>query len=198
VTSASFEEHPPGLENDGGAADETTSAPRLELGAQIVLFVLSVAILVNSLSLGLMVPLGPGAGFFPFFLSIGLGALTVAWFLQSRRAAATRRHASGPAESASASVAHAERAAEATIERRHMINVIVSLVILAVLMLPLGYQIPMFLFIVYHLGFRARRRWYTVLIIALAGSVGVFHIFNDLLSVALPYSAVELLNYLGL
>lgn len=198
MTSASFEEHTPGT----GTPDEPTSPPLFELGAQIFLFLLSVAILVNSLSLGLIVPLGPGAGFFPFFLSIGLGLLTIAWFVQTRREAAANRARQQEHTSESASEPMASTASQASetavTERKHIVNVIVSLVVLGVLMVPLGFQIPMFFFIVYHLWFRARRRWYTVLLVALAGSVGVFHVFNDLLSVALPYSSIELLNLIGL
>ena len=62
----------------------------------------------------------------------------------------------------------------------------------------LGFQLSMFLFLMYHLKLRSRRSWVSSLIIALAGSVGAFYAFNYGLNVALPVSAFPLLNTIGL
>ena len=48
----------------------------------------------------------------------------------------------------------------------------------------LGFQLSMFLFLMYHLKLRGRRTWVSSLIIALAGSVGAFYAFNYGLNVA--------------
>jgi hypothetical protein len=198
VTSAASDHDISVAEADTASFVEAPASQGFELGVQIFMLVLSVIILVNSLSLGLTVPLGPGAGFFPFFLSIGLGILTVAWFVQSWRARSSS-HGETVETSATEFDGGVGRSAEDVVtERKHIVNIMVSLVVLAVLMIPLGFQIPMFAFIVYHLWFRAQRRWYTVLTIAVAGSVGVFHVFNDLLSVALPYSSLLFLNTIGM
>lgn len=196
MTSAASDHDISVAEADTATYVDAPTSPWLELGVQIFMLILAIAILVNSLSLGLTVPLGPGAGFFPFFLSIGLGTLTAVWIVQSRRARAgsQRETAEPPTTEGDAGCV----AADLVTERRHIVNIMVSLVALAVLMIPLGFQLPMFAFIVYHLWFCAHRRWYTVLVIALAGSVGVFHVFNDLLSVALPYSRLVVLNMVGM
>ena len=79
-----------------------------------------------------------------------------------------------------------------------MIAVVVSLVVLASVMDLLGFQLSMFLFLLYHLKLRGRRTWVSSLIIALAGSVGAFYAFNYGLNVALPVSAFTPLNLIGL
>jgi hypothetical protein len=62
----------------------------------------------------------------------------------------------------------------------------------------LGFQLSMFLFLLYHLKLRGGRTWVSSLIIALAGSVGAFYAFNYGLNVALPVSAFTPLNLIGL
>lgn len=219
MNSPTPERHAPDAEPPSATANEAQAPHGIIIGAQIVLLVLSTLIAWNSLDLGLFVTLGPGAGFFPFFLSIGLFLLAIAWMIQTQRSWARERKerttrslhtaAFDMVDDTAHSIANmtqqsdaAERSNEeieaSLLARKHVINIIASLIVLAIVMVPLGYQIPMFLFLIYHLGLRARRRWYTVLIIALAGSIGVFHIFNDLLSVALPYSSFEFLNLIGL
>jgi hypothetical protein len=157
---------------------------RLELGVQAFFFIVAIVTALNSLDLGLMVAFGPGPGFFPFYLSIAMGLLVLAWIMQSRRA--IRSGAAG------------DTAIDEAIDYPHVVTVIVSLIVLAALMGVLGYQIAMFLFLYFHLAIRAKRTWYTSLIIALAGSVGVFHVFTDLLSVTLPLSMFGFLNTIGL
>jgi hypothetical protein len=130
-----------------------------------------------------MVALGPGPGFFPFYLSIAMGLLVLAWIVQSQRSA--RSGAAG------------DTAIDDAVNYPHVVTVIVSLIVLAAVMGFLGYQLAMFLFLYFHLAVRAKRTWYTSLIIALAGSVGVFHIFTDLLSVSLPLSVFGFLNAIG-
>lgn len=167
---------------------EAVGNRRLEVGVQVFFVILAIVTALNSLQLGLMVALGPGPGFFPFYLSIAMGLLALAWMVQSARA--TRRREGASVTDASE---HDEE-----VDRPHVYNVIGSLIVLAAVMNFLGYQLSMFLFLYYHLAIRAKRTWYTSLIIALAGSVGVFHVFNDLLAVQLPYSSFGFLNTIGL
>ena len=49
----------------------------------ILLFVLSGCIAIESLKLKYYTPLGPGPGFFPFWLSLCLAALAIAMFYQA-------------------------------------------------------------------------------------------------------------------
>lgn len=172
------------VESANGPLAASAGYRRLELGVQSFLFVVAVLVALNSVQLGLSVAFGPGPGFFPFFLAIAMGLLVLTWIFQSQRAAR-----SGATE---------ETAMDEAVDYRHVYTVIASLIVLAAVMGFIGYQLAMFLFLYYHLAVRAKRRWYTSLIIAVAGSVGVFHVFSDLLSVPLPYSMFSFLNVIGL
>jgi len=138
---------------------------------------LGVYVLISSVDLGLWTSLGPGAGLFPFAMGAVLAAMSVLWLLQELRR---------PSEKAEG------------IDRGVVIAVVVSLVVLASVMDLLGFQLSMFLFLLYHLKLRGRRTWVSSLIIALAGSVGAFYAFNYGLNVALPVSVLAPLNLIGL
>ncbi|MFF2028894.1 tripartite tricarboxylate transporter TctB family protein [Arthrobacter sp. NPDC058192] len=136
-----------------------------------------VYVLVSSVGLGLWTSLGPGPGLFPFAMGGVLVAMSALWLVQELRR---------PSERAEA------------IDRGVVTSVVVSLVVLASVMDLLGFQLSMFLFLLYHLKLRGRRTWVSSLIIALAGSVGAFYAFNYGLNVALPVSAFAPLNLIGL
>ncbi|TLM83631.1 tripartite tricarboxylate transporter TctB family protein [Pseudarthrobacter sp. NamE2] len=133
--------------------------------------------LIDSIGLGLWTSLGPGPGLFPFAMGVLLVAMSALWLIQELRS---------PSEAA------------AVVDRRLVIEVVVSLVILAAVMDLLGFQLSMFFFLLYHLKLRGRRSWVSSLIIAVAGSFGAFYAFNYGLNVALPVSAIPLLNTIGL
>ncbi|MET1085533.1 MAG: tripartite tricarboxylate transporter TctB family protein [Arthrobacter sp.] len=134
-------------------------------------------VLVSSIDLGLWTSLGPGPGLFPFAMGAVLAAMAVVWLLQELR-----------------------KPSEATegVDRGLVVAVVLSLVILAAVMDLIGFQLGMFLFLMYHLKLRGRRSWISSLITALAGSVGAFYAFNYGLNVSLPVSAFPLLNTIGL
>lgn len=136
-----------------------------------------VYVLVDSLGLGLWTSLGPGPGMFPFAMGVLLVSMSAVWLLQELR---------NPNE------------APGGVDRRLVIEVVVSLAILAAVMDLIGFQLSMFLFLMYHLKLRGRRTWGSSLIIAVAGSFGAFYAFNYGLNVALPVSAFPLLNTIGL
>jgi hypothetical protein len=134
-------------------------------------------VLVTSIDLGLWTSLGPGPGLFPFAMGAVLVAMAAVWLIQELR-----------------------RPSEATegVDRGLVIAVTISLVILAAVMDLIGFQLSMFLFLMYHLKLRGGRRWPSSLITALAGSVGAFYAFNYGLNVSLPVSVFPLLNTIGL
>jgi putative tricarboxylic transport membrane protein len=136
-----------------------------------------VYVLVSSIELGLWTSLGPGPGLFPFAMGAVLVAMAVLWLLQELRR---------PSETAEG------------VDRGLVIAVVLSLTILAAVMDLLGFQLSMFLFLMYHLKLRGHRSWISSLITALAGSVGAFYAFNYGLNVSLPVSAFPLLNTIGL
>jgi putative tricarboxylic transport membrane protein len=136
-----------------------------------------VYVLVSSIELGLWTSLGPGPGLFPFAMGAVLVAMAVLWLLQELRR---------PSDTAEG------------VDRGLVIAVVLSLTILAAVMDLLGFQLSMFLFLMYHLKVRGHRSWISSLITALAGSVGAFYAFNYGLNVSLPVSAFPLLNTIGL
>jgi hypothetical protein len=136
-----------------------------------------VYVLVDSIGLGLWTSLGPGPGLFPFAMGAVLVSMSILWLLQELRR---------PSETPEGA------------DRGLVLAVVVSLAVLAAVMDILGFQLSMFLFLMYHLKMRGRRSWLSSLITALAGSVGAFYAFNYGLNVALPVSAFTPLNLIGL
>ncbi|MEJ1181299.1 MULTISPECIES: tripartite tricarboxylate transporter TctB family protein [unclassified Pseudarthrobacter] len=136
-----------------------------------------VYVLVSSIDLGLWTSLGPGPGLFPFAMGAVLAAMAVVWLVQELRR---------PSDAVEG------------VDRGLVIAVVLSLTVLAAVMDLIGFQLSMFLFLMYHLKLRGRRTWISSLITALAGSAGAYYAFNYGLNVALPVSAFPLLNTIGL
>lgn len=134
-------------------------------------------VLASSVGLGLWTSLGPGAGLFPFAMGALLVAMSAVWLVQELRRPSAKSEG---------------------VDRGVVISVVVSLLVLASVMDLLGFQLSMFLFLLYHLKIRGRRTWVPSLVIALLGSVGAFYAFNNGLNVALPVSSLPPLNLIGL
>jgi putative tricarboxylic transport membrane protein len=60
---------------------------RASLAASIVFLVFSLIVMVASWSMEYYSSIGPGPGFFPFWLSLALGLLSIAWIVQILRSA---------------------------------------------------------------------------------------------------------------
>ena len=69
---------------------------------------------------------------------------------------------------------------------------------MAGLMNLLGFQLTMFLFLVFLLMVLGRQALWVTLVVALLGSVGVYHLFGGYLDVSLPAATVKFLANLGL
>jgi putative tricarboxylic transport membrane protein len=156
----------------------TRARPARSVLAGIAAFgALGAYVLVSSVGLGLWTSLGPGPGLFPFAMGAVLAAMSVLWLLQElKRPSTTGEGADGGL----------------------VLAVVVSLVLLAALLDLLGFQLSMFLFLMYHLKIRGKRGWLSALLTALAGSVGAIYAFNYGLNVALPVSSIPVLNLIGL
>jgi putative tricarboxylic transport membrane protein len=128
-------------------------------------------------------PLGPGAGFFPFWLGALMGGLGIVWLVQvSRRAGNTEEGPSLPPRGGIV----------------RMLSIVLSVGAVSALLELLGFQLTMFLFMLFMLMILGRQRIWTTLIIALACSVGVYHVFGRYLDVQLPASSLAFLANLGL
>jgi len=116
--------------------------------------------------------LGPGPGFFPFWLSIITGALALALLFQT-------------------SLAKSSAGGLATLlpDRQGALRILAILAALIgslALLDPLGFRISLFLFLLFLPFALGERTWWISLIFAAAGSFGVFHVFYYWLKVPLP------------
>ena len=136
------------------------------------------AALVTSLGYSLTDALGPGPGFFPFWLSLIGIALTGAMLVQLAR-----------------STIFADATAVALPDWRAALqagSVLIALTAALALFEPLGFRLTMLLFIAGLLTALGARSPAAIVLTALAGSFGVFHIFYYWLKVPLPIGALGL------
>lgn len=127
--------------------------------------------------------LGPGAGFFPFWLGTFLGVLSFVWLVQvSRQSGKPKEGTFLPKDGGIGRI----------------LSVLAALVVLGSLMNLIGFQLTMFLFLVFLLMIPGRQKLWVTLIIALLGSVGVYHVFGSYLDVPLPAASIPFLANLGL
>jgi putative tricarboxylic transport membrane protein len=144
--------------------------------AFVVLFVLWAH---QSWQLSLTNALGPGPGFFPFWLSVIGCALSIALVALARRASDSPE----PPE------------AEVDWPRgRVLLQILVVLGALAGVaasLESLGFQIVMAAFCLVVLPALGARNWWVIIIFAVAASLGVHAVFSDLLKVPLPAGLLE-------
>jgi putative tricarboxylic transport membrane protein len=144
--------------------------------ACVCLLGIFLAALVTSLDYSLTDSLGPGPGFFPFWLSLIGGALTIAILvdaLRSREKDTSRVLPDGKAALQAGAV-------------------LIALVAAAVLLEPLGFRLTMLVFIAGLLAALGARSLPGIAVTALALSFGVFHVFYYWLKVPLPVGAFGL------
>lgn len=142
----------------------------------------SIYVIWESGNLEYYTPLGPGGGFFPFWLGIIMAGLTLGWLIQEIR---NRDNIKSPL-----------MVKDATITR--VILPIVALVAVSGFIDILGFQITMFLFLIILLKILGKQNFFVSLVVALLGSFGVYHIFTRFLDVTLPVSSIKFLSNLGI
>src|SRR5262245_11033589 len=149
---------------------------RGRLVACVCLLGIFAAALITSLDYSLMDALGPGPGFFPFWLSLLGTALTVAILVETARSR----------DSGSGNILPSGQAAW------QVGGVLIALGAAAALLEPLGFRLTMLLFIAGLLFALGARSPFAIVLTALAGSFGVFHVFFYWLKVPLPIGALGL------
>jgi hypothetical protein len=120
--------------------------------------------------------LGPGAGFFPFWLGTLGMVMSLALLVQSWRGRAI-------GEGAQALLPRGEGA-------RRAAALVAGLVAAALLLQPLGFRLAMLVFTVGLLLALGARRPVTIAVFALVCSFGLFHVFYYWLKVPLPIGAL--------
>lgn len=139
--------------------------------ATIALFLLCGWFAFESLQLSLTDALGPGPGFFPFWLSVAGGGLALVLFAQ----------VTSGRETAGAGALAFDRAG-----LRSVVLVFAGLAAGAALLDLAGYRLVLAALIAYLLVVLGVRNWLVIAIFACAGSFGVFHVFYRWLKVPLP------------
>jgi putative tricarboxylic transport membrane protein len=126
---------------------------------------------------------GPGPGFFPFWLGTLLAALSVAWVAQvTFRQAEPMKEGFIPSRAGKLSI----------------VAVLLALVLVTWLMEIIGFRLTMLCFQLFLLVVLGRQNKVVAVLIALAGSFGVFYAFEHWLSIRLPYATLDFLKDLGL
>jgi hypothetical protein len=136
------------------------------------------AALVASLDYSLTDDLGPGAGFFPFWLSLIGIALSIAILVALVRGWDI-------SDALAATQSGRPRASQAGL-------VLLALILAAALLEPLGFRLTTLLFIASTLFALGARSAIAISLTALGGSFGVFHAFYHWLKVPLPIGAFGL------
>ena len=157
---------------------ESKAAKRGWQIACLCLLAIFLPALVTSFGYSLTDALGPGAGFFPFWLSLVGAVLSAAILVQVTLAKV--------AESAAAE--HAPDRSPAL----QALGMLVALAAAAALFEPLGYRLTMLPFIAAVLVILGARSPVAIALTALAGSFGVFHVFYHWLKVPLPIGELGL------
>lgn len=139
--------------------------------ATVALLVIFAFFAYESLALSLRDALGPGPGFFPFWLAV-IGAVLALVLLGQLRTGRT---------SIDAGTLSFDRAGS-----RSVLWVLGGLIAATALLEVLGFRLVMLLLLAYLLVLLGVRNWLAIAVFALAGSIGVFHAFFDLLKVPLP------------
>jgi putative tricarboxylic transport membrane protein len=143
--------------------------------ACVCLLGLFLAALLTSLDYSLSDALGPGPGFFPFWLSLIGAALTAGILVQEAR------------EPDPATLDWPDRPAAL-----QAVAVLIALAAAAALIEPLGFRPTMLIFIAGLLSALGAASPAAIVLTALAGSFGVFHVFYYWLKVPLPVGALGL------
>jgi putative tricarboxylic transport membrane protein len=160
---------------------------KASLVAGIVFLAFSLTVMVASWSMEYYSSIGPGPGFFPFWLSLILGLLSAVWIVQIIRS--LPKPEKGRKE---------EKLLPVGGGLLRLLSIVGALCFMIVLMEPLGFQLPMFAFMIFLLIVLGRVKLRTTLVIAAIGSFGLFRVFTMLLDVQLPQSAIPFLAGIGL
>ena len=145
--------------------------------ACICLLGIFLAALVTSLDYSLSDALGPGPGFFPFWLSVSGVALTIAIMVETLR---------GQDDADASDIVPTGKAA------LQAGAVLIALAAAAALLEPLGFRLTMLVFIAGLLAALGARSLPGIALTAVALSFGVFHVFYYWLKVPLPVGALGL------
>jgi putative tricarboxylic transport membrane protein len=137
----------------------------------LILLILSALISYESLQLKYYTRLGPGPGFFPFWISACLAVLAIVMFYQ----ATFRKSDPRPDDFFDSRLGYLRA-----------IGMCVAWIWATIMLERLGYRLTMLVFFPFLLLTLGRARWYMIVLVTLMGSVAIFYIFTISLSAPLP------------
>ena len=155
---------------------------RVHQALSLIIIAFSIWVVVESVQLNYYTKLGPGPGFFPFWLALSMGGLSTAWFVQL-----LLRPLQGKAMDFLPSRAGCWRIA----------SLIVSVAVFGLLVEKVGFSVLMFVFLLFLLLALGRQSAVVTLTVSILGSFGIYYIFTAYLNVHLPESGIEFVRNLG-
>jgi len=151
--------------------------------ASIVAILFGVFVVWQSHAMTLYTELGPGPGFFPFWLGLVFILLSVIWLLQ------VSLQPQPPLEAGF----FPDR--QATLR---ILSIVVAMSAFVLLAGVIGFQLSMFAFLMFLFIALGRQNLALTLVVSIVGSFGVYYLFHSLLEVELPTASIEFLANLGL
>ena len=140
--------------------------------ASFLFLAISIFVLVDSFEYSYRDRLGPGPGFFPFWMSLITGILSLSLFLK------TTLSKSNPTEGGKFLPPR---------EGAFRIFMILTALVFVLFSLDfLGFRISMLAFLLFLPVILGVRNWLVIPLLAIVGSFGVFHVFYYLLKLPLP------------
>lgn len=139
--------------------------------AGIVLLLFSAFMAREAFDMTYYTPLGPGPGFFPFWVSVFIGLLSAIVLFQATF------HRSDPMP---------EDFFPSRFGYYRVAAVTFGMIFVVVAMESLGFRLAMLPFLLFMLYALGKQNLLVTSLVALAGSFGVFYVFNDWLQVPLP------------
>lgn len=142
----------------------------------LILFFLAALIAYGSLQLKYYTRLGPGPGFFPFWISISLAGLSLVMFYQATFKKSDPRP---------------EDLIDSRIGYLRALCICAAWIWAAAMLERLGFRLAMLVFFPFLLLTLGRVKWYIVVLISLIGSVVTFYVFTILLGAPLPVGPLD-------
>jgi putative tricarboxylic transport membrane protein len=155
---------------------------RMYQGTAVVFLALGAYVIADARQMEYFTPIGPGAGFFPFWLGVLMVGLAAVWL--------------GQVSFGSRPVVPPDFVPDRAGATRILV-ILGALVLLTAALDRLGYCLAMLAFALGLLVGVGRQSLAVSLPIALAGSFGVYYVFRYWLGVHLPPSALPILRELG-
>lgn len=151
--------------------------------AGIVFLAFSVTIVATSLEMQYYSSIGPGPGFFSFWLSLILSLLSAIWLIQTLMSKPSGEEG---------------RFFPRGKGLFRILSIIGALVLMFSLMDIVGFQLMMFAFLLFLLVALGRVNLWITMAVSVTGSFGLYFVFTKWLDVQLPQSAISWLAAIGM